>query len=1326
MRLGVSLALALLLVGAVAWADQEAGKPEEANRNLSQESNSSEEDVKDEGAQKPPTADGEPDQAQESKLRGKRQLNYNSGSSSNNQGSSSNSNSNSQTRYRSYSASNGPYTISKEELDRVRAELMYPYTDKDEHGGTGDLEKNINTQNTQVNKQLTFLLPFFGFGLNYTWVSLNGYLGFSDAPFNWQHYPLSFPVQEWPTRPDPSFIGPFYSKCNIGELKPGDLDTRRPGVYWRLERDLPSRQDQVGVTIRERLKWDIREGIVGAEIFTPKHAIIVTWKNVTFSGGSVNTQAKYVTNTFQLVVATDEIRTYCLFNYEYMAWTSHTEAGGSTDDGQGGVPAYVGFNAGNGTRSYEYTPYSQKLYIRDLSVAGNANGLPGRHIFRIDEKILAGCCRREEELREYPLTFAPEHGNMMGGTLVNVTGPCFKLSDSVRCQFDTTAVEGVVVSGNKAACIMPRLFVSGYVDFSISINGGPYYWKGKYFVETPLTAPEGVWFKDDSYQEHSPESLDIEWLAGNLTMNRDATVQISLWGYREISITPEIVYIDVLKDSPNIGFTTLVPQEYSNRDNRQNLDLEMGLIMINLTTPEPAYGVKESTIVWSRPIPLAWYFHYQWANLYGSNWQQAMCDRWIENDRNLRNFAYEVERCPCLLKQAVADKGRFLPDFSCDMDGNTECDYHFGAIHCVRTALPNKDGAGQQCCYDRDGYLMMTADKMWGGNPHRAHNLGKTPFDEANKVPSLSHWYHDVIPFYTCCKWQGEQAPGCVTFRFERRCSQNCVGYTPPSAATVFGDPHFYTFDDLTYTFNGKGEFVLVRVDSNRHVLDIQGRFEQIDKNYLGEIKGSMLTAIAARDNISSIVEVRRRPSDAIWRYHLDVIVDGERVYFDRYSQKIQQFRECVVYTPSNILNQSHVVVMFSSGAGIEVMENKGYLGGRIYLPLSFANITRGLFGNWTFDKTDDLVSPDGSYIEMPMEGTAENLYKWGLEWSLEDKAQPYKGKSLFRHENSRSSNYYYDKDFVPEYENMPILPENASKTDISEVNIVCGDSYQCYFDYVVTLKRDFADMTKYYQDQFVNIKSQGLIQVISCGALPTPPHGRKSTFNFLSGAEVKFDCDPGFVLLGEQRRWCYASGDWNWPENGEATCVTETEYMMMQQGITAGTVLAVLLPVLIAMLCFASYHRNKRKEYIESHQSAVRTAGKQRFSFVPSRSRTPSPKELSTATPSHKDSVETTQLAWEAPPPVPPRANELRLGHADSPSASDDGSLTSPSSDSERHSFQSGKKTRRPREDPLKSPQSFDGEYYTNEPVDDKPVVFQNVLWGIDEQTPVSKQSAV
>ena len=44
----------------------------------------------------------------------------------------------------------------------------------------------------------------------------------------------------------------------------------------------------------------------------------------------------------------------------------------------------------------------------------------------------------------------------------------------------------------------------------------------------------------------------------------------------------------------------------------------------------------------------------------------------------------------------------------------------------------------------------------------------------------------------------------------------------------MFGDPHFYTFDGMAYTFNGKGEYVLVRADSPRVKLDVQGRFEQV------------------------------------------------------------------------------------------------------------------------------------------------------------------------------------------------------------------------------------------------------------------------------------------------------------------------------------------------------------------------------------------------------------------------------------------------------------------------------------------------------------------
>lgn len=126
-------------------------------------------------------------------------------------------------------------------------------------------------------------------------------------------------------------VGIFFSKCRVGNLRDTDIDRRAPGMYFRMERDLRTRQDRLGVEIRERVKWDIREGVIGSDTFDPKHAIIVTWKNVSFNGGFGN--ALYKTNTFQMVLATDEVFTYAIFNYLTLDWTAHTEAGGDTITG---------------------------------------------------------------------------------------------------------------------------------------------------------------------------------------------------------------------------------------------------------------------------------------------------------------------------------------------------------------------------------------------------------------------------------------------------------------------------------------------------------------------------------------------------------------------------------------------------------------------------------------------------------------------------------------------------------------------------------------------------------------------------------------------------------------------------------------------------------------------------------------------------------------------------------------------------------------------------------------------------------------------------------
>lgn len=81
-----------------------------------------------------------------------------------------------------------------------------------------------------------------------------------------------------------------------------------------------------------------------------------------------------------------------------------------------------------------------------------------------------------------PLVFAPESGNMLGGTVVNITGPCFNETQKIKCRFEHEVVMGTVIDRNRAICVQPFLKHEGYIRFYIAIDSGTYDWKGQYFV----------------------------------------------------------------------------------------------------------------------------------------------------------------------------------------------------------------------------------------------------------------------------------------------------------------------------------------------------------------------------------------------------------------------------------------------------------------------------------------------------------------------------------------------------------------------------------------------------------------------------------------------------------------------------------------------------------------------------------------------------------------------------------------------------------------------------------------------------------------------------
>lgn len=81
----------------------------------------------------------------------------------------------------------------------------------------------------------------------------------------------------------------------------------------------------------------------------------------------------------------------------------------------------------------------------------------------------------------------------------------------------------------------------------------------------------------------------------------------------------------------------------------------------------------------------------------------------------------------------------------------------------------------------------------------------------------------------------------------------------------------------------------------------------------------------------------------------------------------------------------------------------------------------------------------------------------------------------------------------------------------------------------------------------------------------------------FTPGARVSFECNEGFVLIGDSRRVCRENGQWDVPEHGFTECLRAVFYTRRTAWITIGIILAVMLPLIMCIVC-GVYCFRKRK----------------------------------------------------------------------------------------------------------------------------------------------------
>lgn len=160
----------------------------------------------------------------------------------------------------------------------------------------------------------------------------------------------------------------------------------------------------------------------------------------------------------------------------------------------------------------------------------------------------------------------------------------------------------------------------------------------------------------------------------------------------------------------------------------------------------------------------------------------------------------------------------------------------------------------------------------------------------------------------------------------------------------MFGDPHTVTLDGHMYTFNGKGEFILIETISNRFTL--QGRMVEATNAGQMAVSATVFSALAGKEDYSDTVQFELNSTNQVI-----ALVNGELVDFEGLSE--QEFDNVTVTD----LGNNKLAATFASGIYLDVKEENAFLSIVIVsLPTSFQGTTRGLMGSFNGDISDDLV----------------------------------------------------------------------------------------------------------------------------------------------------------------------------------------------------------------------------------------------------------------------------------------------------------------------------------------------------------------------------------
>ncbi|UJR24394.1 hypothetical protein I4U23_005771 [Adineta vaga] len=596
--------------------------------------------------------------------------------------------------------------------------------------GVGDTMMVRNDDESLGPISLPYIFPYFDNNHRQIYQANNGLFSFLSGISTYT--PIEFPIGN-----NQRLITPFWSDIDTrGNTSNSSDNSVYHQVYLRNMTN--GNSSNVATEVFNKATQFVRQYFPRESTFEPLMIITGTWYQVGYFPTRIDRL-----NTLQMVLVTDESRSFAFFLYNDLQWASKNP---------NGPYGQAGFNAGDGVVS-RMLQYSRTSNITLLVNESNVN-VPGLFVFRIDTTdIEAGGCSEYESLTHFPV-----RGPQIGGTTINLQGLCFDSnSTEILCYFgEFGTVRGLVRNQYRASCVSPLAAYTGNIQLNVSFDGGNTSISLGSFTYMPMT--NDIWANEDiilrqngtvTHAVYWNDTIELEWMFSSASLS--GLLPNSSINIEYVILKPDEERMSrrqrSLNSDVNIKVDTVIPlaSNIQPQLGRQTLQIDLSTIAHQQTRLLPLTDIFIG-LIRVAVVSTGAYSGYQMVKnvikiIEGA--PNLNCDVWSNNEPDPSTWNQNLPPCPNTFRQAQVARGQYVPDPACMEQGRSEFNEE-SASACFRSIRSNEFNAGAQCCYNQAGQIITRG--TGAGSDDRYHS------DRA----FWNHQLHDVLTFISCCKFQSD------------------------------------------------------------------------------------------------------------------------------------------------------------------------------------------------------------------------------------------------------------------------------------------------------------------------------------------------------------------------------------------------------------------------------------------------------------------------------------------------------------------------------------------------------------------------------------------